>query len=57
MDNLDEQINSMMELGESMITFNREGVKRRTVICKVCGKEDVRNNLRKHIEAAHIVGA
>ena len=46
-----------MELGESMITLNWESVKRKPVICKVCGKEDVRNDIRKHIESGHIVGA
>ena len=55
MDNLDEQINSMIELGENVIIWGTG--KRRTVICKMCGKEDVRGNLRKHIESAHIVGA
>ena len=55
MENLDEQINSMIELGENVIIWGTG--KRRTVICKMCGKEDVRGNLRKHIESAHIVGA
>ena len=55
MDNLDEQINSMIELGDNRIIW--ETGKRRTVICKMCGKEDERGNLRKHIESVHISGA
>ena len=55
MDNLDEQINSMIELGDNRIIW--ETGKRRTVICKMCGKEDEKGNLRKHIESVHISGA
>ena len=50
MENLDEQINSMLEVG-----VHRNS---RAVICKVCGKENNRTrSIKDHIEAAHIAGA
>ena len=51
---LDDQIGSMVELGDHMITVGKE--KRTAVICKVCGKEDRKTNIREHIESAHITG-
>ena len=55
MENLDEQINSMLEFGAHMLAFGHQT--RRAVICKVCGKENNRRNIKNHIEAAHIAGA
>ena len=45
---LDERVNSMMEKnGNSTPTKHT---------CKVCGKEGMRNDIRKHIEANHLEG-
>ena len=51
---LDDQINSMMELGEYLITVGKE--KRTVMICKVCGKEGKKAHIREHIECSHISG-
>ena len=50
---LDEQVMSMMELSENMLTI---GNKRRSRgrICKVCGKEGLLGDIKRHIEANHI---
>ena len=51
---LDDQIDSMMQLGEHMIT---DGMRKWiAAICKVCGKEGKKHNIREHIESAHITG-
>ena len=50
---LDEQINSMMESTEKIIT-RRNGLQRKAFICKVCGKEGEHTDMRRHIEAHHI---
>lgn len=53
LDNLDDQIKSMMELGDAIT----DGKRTRTAgICKVCGKEGLDINIRNHIEAIHITG-
>ena len=50
LENLDEQINSMLEVGAHRNS--------RAVFCKVCGKENNRTRkIKDHIEAAHIEGA
>ena len=51
---LDDQINSMMEFSENMITAGRQKVRAR--ICKVCGKEGHPTDIKRHIEAKHIEG-
>ena len=52
---LDEQIKSMMEFSENSIS--RKGHEnRRAWICKVCGKEGEVQNIKSHIEANHITG-
>ena len=51
---LDDQIDSMMELGDHRITVGQG--KRPSVIRKVCGKEDKKMNSREHIESAHRTG-
>ena len=51
---LDDQINSMMEFSENMITAGRQNVRAR--ICKVCGKEGHPTDIKRHIEAKHIEG-
>ena len=45
---LDEKVNSMMEKIENSLPTK--------YTCKVCGKEGMRNDLRKHIEANHLEG-
>ena len=45
---LDEKVNSMMEKIENSLPTKHR--------CKVWGKEGMRNDLRKHIEANHLEG-
>ena len=51
--NLDEQIKSMMELGEAMSLGKTTRTSR---ICKLCGKQGFDMNIRNHIESVHITG-
>ena len=50
---LDEEVKSMMEMSENMLTQGNQT--RRARICKVCGKEGTRANIKTHIEANHII--
>jgi len=50
---LDDKINSMMEMGQNKNTGSTRG---KTRICKVCGKEGKWYNIKAHIEANHITG-
>ena len=52
--NLDEQINSMMILSENKMTGSY--IKQLAYTCRVCGKEGQSSDLKKHIEANHIEG-
>ena len=56
LDQLDEQIKSMMDLTENFIHCNypTRKLRRRAHICKVCGKEGKNSDVRRHIEANHI---
>ena len=54
LEQLDEQINSMMEQTENQITMG--GRKFTAMICKVCGKEARKVHMKEHIEAYHITG-
>ena len=49
---LDAQIKSLMEMSQNLVS----GGTHRAHICKVCGKEGHRNDLRKHIESNHLEG-
>ena len=49
---LDAQIESMMEIGQNLVSSGTH----KAYICKVCGKEGMRNNLRMHIESNHLEG-
>ena len=49
---LDEQIKSMMEVSETILTIGNKPV--RAKICKVCGKEGQTANIMTHIESNHI---
>ena len=52
---LDEKVKSMMEKSQNMISVGKEeGERRRTSICKVCGKEGQNVGIRDHIEAYHL---
>ena len=50
---LDEQINSMMNVTEQLVTIGNQT--RRLCTCNVCGKEGIRANIKTHIEANHII--
>ena len=56
LDQLDEQIKSMLDLTENFIHCNypTRKLRRRAHICKVCGKEGKNSDVRRHIEANHI---
>ena len=49
---LDSQIKSMMEMSKNLVS---NGTKR-AYICKICGKEGMGNDIRKHIESNHLEG-
>ena len=51
---LDEQIKSMMEFSGNMVTVGKETSK--GSICKVCGKEGKSIDVKRHIEVNHITG-
>ena len=51
---LDEKIKSMMEVGEKHINSGRQ--KQKSRICKVCGKEGQMGDIQRHIESHHITG-
>ena len=51
---LDLKVKSMM--GKSQNTILKQGKHVIADICKVCGKEGHRNDLRKHIESNHLEG-
>ena len=51
---LDEQIRSMMEFSGNMVTVGKETSK--GSVCKVCGKEGKSIDIKRHIEVNHITG-
>merc|ERR1712129_454314 len=51
---LDEQINSMMEVSENIVGGSGIYGNRKARVCKVCGKEGHQANIKAHIEANHI---
>ena len=51
---LDEQIFSMMQQSENWIAVGKE--RKRVFTCNICGKEDQKANMIKHIEVNHISG-
>ena len=55
LNNLDDQIKSMMRPGENMIPNGPKALTR-TSVCQVCGKEGLGINIKAHIEANHIEG-
>ena len=57
---LDEKVKSMIEKGQRMIPGGKQAngtqQQRTSFICKVCGKEGIWNNIRRHIETNHLAG-
>ena len=51
---LDEQIKSLMEVTQNLVSSGK--YKFRGHICKICGKEGMKNDIKKHIEANHLEG-
>ena len=51
---LEEQTRSMIGRGKNMIKVGQKIVK--AYVCKVCGKEGQRNNIKEHIEISHQKG-
>ena len=51
LEQLDEQVKSMMGISVNMLKNGNYG---RARICKVCGKEGMMTNIKQHIEANHI---
>ena len=49
---LDAKINSMMEMSQNLVSSGTH----KAHVCKVCGKEGSRNDLRRHIESNHLEG-
>ena len=52
---LEEKVKSMMEKSSNMIANGKSG-QIRASICKVCGKEGLGRNIKRHIEANHLDG-
>ena len=52
---LDEQIQSLMEKGQSLI-LSAQNKFCKSHVCKVCGKEGMKNTIKKHIESNHVEG-
>ena len=57
---LDEMVKSMMEKGRNKLPGGRQSDGKpkdeASYICKVCGKENVRRVIMKHIENKHVEG-
>ena len=53
---LEKKVKSLMEKGQNMIPSGAQGVLRRSIICKMCGKEGLSKHIRDHIEANHLEG-
>ena len=51
---LEEQTRSMIGRGKNMVKIGQKMIK--AYICKVCGKEGQRNNIKEHIEINHLKG-
>ena len=52
---LESEIQSRMEIGQSLM-FNNQNKIFKAHVCKVCGKEGMRNDIKKHIESNHLEG-
>ena len=53
---LEEKVKSIMEKGQNMIPSGAKGMRRRSFICKMCGKEGLSKDNGDHIEANHLEG-
>ena len=60
MQELDEQIESMMGRGDNLVKNRKNGngewVMSKAYICQVCGKEGKMTDIRRHIEVNHVEG-
>ena len=56
MKELDDRIETMVGRGENMIKVSEKRAPTKSYLCKVCGKEGQRINVRDHIEAHHLEG-
>ena len=54
LEQLDDQVKSMMEISENMIRLNRGNRSEKAWLCKVCGKEGRKMKITSHIEANHV---
>ena len=54
-EDLEEQINSLLEESKNMIMVGQQHFK--ASICKACGKEGKKAHIREHIEIKHIAGS
>ena len=52
---LESEIQSRMEIGQSLM-FNNQNKIFKAHVCKVCGKEGMKNDIKRHIEATHVEG-
>ena len=57
---LDEKVKSMIEEGQRMIANGKQAdgraMRKTSAVCKACGKEDVAQRIRHHIQANHLEG-
>ena len=51
---LEEQVQSMLKKSPNMISIGKGSKRRRGATCKVCGKEGMLQNIKRHIEAYHL---
>ena len=51
---IEEQVQSMLEKSQNMISSGKDPKRRRAATCKVCGKEGILQNIKRHIEACHL---
>ena len=51
---IEEQVQSMLKKSPNMISIGKGQKRRRAASCKVCGKEGMLQNIKRHIEAYHL---
>ena len=51
---IEEQVQSMLKKSPNMISIGKGQKRRRAATCKVCGKEGMLQNIKRHIEAYHL---
>ena len=53
---LDAQIQTLMEKSQTLIKISSQNKIFKAHLCKVCGKEGMKNDIKKHIESKHVEG-